>query len=289
MPNEKEWAYQHNAADAHVLQLTNGTELILADLQDIDIALIEEAIARGDPAYIIDSIDWADRFDNRLAKLHESIANSIMALTGAEAWKRLDIPYSFDIRNPYAERWVAEHGAELVTMVSEETKLAIRSVVFEGMQTGYPPRDMAKRIQGMIGLTDRDARAVLRYWLALNEDANNLTAKQVDGMAMDYSKRLLRNRAMNVARTECIGASNRGVEIAWKVAQNEGFLLLESKRVWIAATASARTCQHCKPMDGQKVGLDEKFYSKTLGKHVSGPPLHCSCRCAQGLVTPRSD
>lgn len=287
MPKEPEWAHVHQAADKYVLQLTNGTELILTDLQDIDIALIEEAIARGDPAYIIDSIDWANRFDNRLIKLHESIANSIMAMTGAEAWKRLEIPYTFDIRNPYAERWLAEHGAELVTQVGDETKLAIRSIVLEGMQTGFPPRDMARRIKPLIGLTDRDARAVMRYWMSLNEDAADLSQRRRDSMALEYSGRLLRNRALNVARTETISAANQGTLNAWKVARDNGFVLPESKKVWISAMGSKRTCKYCRAIDGQKVGLDEKFHSALLGKDVNGPTLHPSCRCSIGISTPR--
>lgn len=288
MPTEPEWAYQHKAADQFIKQLTNGTALILTNLQkEITITAIEQALTEGDPAFIIDSIDWADALDIRLLKLHESVANSIMALTGAEAWKRLDIQISFNIRNPYAEKYIAEHGAELVIQVSTETKLAIRSVVLDGFQSGKPPREMAKRIQNMVGLTDRDAKAALRYWLALNEDAKDLTAQRVDSMADGYARRLLRKRALNISRTETINSANKGTLNAWQTARDEGFILPESKKVWIAATASDRTCVHCRPMNGQKVGLDEKFHSKTLGIDVDGPTLHPSCRCSTGLITPR--
>jgi hypothetical protein len=288
MPTEPEWLYIHQAADKFIKQLTNGTALILTDLQkEIVISDIEKALAEGDPAFIIDSIDWADAFDIRLLKLHESVANSIMALTGAEAWKRLDIPISFNLRNPYAEKWVSEHGAELVTAVSKETKLAIRSIVHDGFKSGFPPREMAKRIRPMIGLTDRNANAALRYWLALNEDAKDLTAQRVDSMADGYARRLLRRRAMNIARTETINSANQGTLSAWNTAKDDGFILPESQKEWIAATQSDRLCVHCRPMDGQKVNLDEKFHSKTLSKDVDGPTLHPQCRCSVGLVTPR--
>lgn len=288
MPNEPEWKYQHDAADKYVLELTNGVELILTDLQkEINISDIEQAIYRGDPAYIIDSIDWEDRFDNRLAKQTESVANSIMAITGTEAWKRLEIPYTFDIRNPYAERYIAEHGAEMVTQVSDETKLAIRSVVLEGMQTGFPPRDMAQRIRPLIGLTDANAKAVLRYWMSLNEDSPDLSQQRRDGMALDYAGRRLKDRALNIARTETISAANQGTLNAWQVARDNGFILPESQKEWIAAMASERTCRYCRELDGKKVGLDEKFHSPLLGKDVNGPTLHPSCRCSISLRTPR--
>lgn len=287
MPNDPEWLYIHQAADTFVKQLTDGVELVLKDLQkEIDISDIEKAIQKKDPAYLVNIVDWEDNFDDKLLKTYTKVADSIMAITGTEAWKRLKTNTSFNIRNPYAELYIAEHGAELMTVVSEETKAAIRAVVLDGFQSGFPPREMARRIKNMIGLTERDARAALRYWQALAGD-KELSSSQVNTMSDGYAERLLRRRALNISRTETINAANQGTLNSWRTAQDDGFILPETEKEWVAATQSDRTCIHCMPMDGQKVGLNEKFKSKTLGIEVNGPTLHPSCRCAIALVTPR--
>src|SRR5574341_994571 len=151
MPNEAEWKYMHDAADAFVKQLTSGIALVLTNLQkEIDITDIEKAIQKNNPAYLINLINWEEQFDDKLLKQYTKAADAIMAITGTEAWKRLNIKTSFNMRNPYAERYIAEHGAELVKDVSDETKAAIRAVVLDGFQSGKPPRDMAKRIIKMV-------------------------------------------------------------------------------------------------------------------------------------------
>lgn len=285
MPTAPEWKYIHDAADNQVKKFTNELDKILRDLQtSINISDIEQAIRSGNPGYIIDIINWADQFDDRLLNQYEPVANAIMAITGTEAWNRLEIPISFTIRNPYAESWMAEHGAQLVTQVSEETKAAIRAVVTDAFQTGKPPREFAQRIREMVGLTERDAKAVLNYWEKLSEEAD-LTAARVNDMADSYSRRLLRKRALKIARQETMAASNQGVLQSWEIARDNGFILPESQKEWIAATASDRTCEYCRPMHGQTVGLNEQFQSE-LGA-VMSPPLHIQCRCVVSLVTKR--
>jgi len=284
-PPDKEWKYQHKIADQFFQDLADATELILSDLQEeIDIATIEEALKQGKPAIIIDSIDWSEQFEDKLLLKYEPVYNTIMALTGAEAWKELSIPIAFNIRNPYSEKWIAENAANMVTLVTKETKQAIRRVILDGFQMGFAPRQMAKPIREMIGLTERDSRAVLKYWAKLNEEAD-LSARRVDNMANTYEEQLLRERALTIARTETINAANRGIEASWQVARDGGYILPETQREWIAAAGSCRTCKICMDYNGRKAPLDGPYVSPKYGEKM-GPPGHvCNCRCSQGLVT----
>lgn len=287
MPKEAEWKYIHDTADMFIKRLTDGIEIVLSDLKkEINISEIESALERNDPVYLINIINFEDNLDSKFMKQYTKVADAIMATTGTEAWNRLNIPISFNIRNPYAELYIAQHGAELVTAVSEETKAAIRAIVLDGFESGKPPRQMAKQIRNLVGLTERDAKAAFRYWKTLAEDFE-LSTDQINRMSEGYSARLLRRRAENIARTETINAANQGTLNSWRTAQDEGYILPETQKEWIAATASDRTCRFCRPMDAQKVNLDEQFYSELLSKHVDGPTLHPSCRCTIALVTPR--
>lgn len=284
-PDDFNWQYQHEIADLFFQQMADSTEQILRALQkEIDIEAVEEALRQNKPAIVIDSVTWSEALENPLAANFEPVYDMITAMTGAEAWAELKIPIRFDIRNPYSERWIAEHAAELVTQVTDETKKAIRGVVLDGFTSGYPPREMAVKIRDLVGLTERDARAALNYWERLSQEAD-LSAARVDAMVDTYERQMLRRRALVIARNETITASNQGAYASWKVAQDDGYLLPETKRVWIAAEKSDRTCPICMDFHGQEAGMNEEFVSKS-GKHRRMfPTAHIQCRCAQGLIT----
>lgn len=284
IPKNPDWEYQHKIADQFFQSLADAVELILTDLgESIDIDLIEEALKKGKPAIIIDSINWADQFEDKLLNQFVPVYDTILAMVGAEAWKQLSIPITFNIRNPYAEKWITENAARLVVQVTDETKAAIRRIILEGFQSGFSPRQMAKPIREIVGLTEREAAAVLNYWEKLNQEAD-LSQRRVDDMANTYERQLLRKRALRIAGNETTEAASHGVYQSWLYARKQGFILPETKRVWIAATQSDRTCKICMDFDGRTASLDEPFKSPKYGERMVAH-AHIVCRCAEGLVT----
>lgn len=164
------------------------------------------------------------------AKLRPILEKELLAvvLASGKAWKApkvtalraaADIKYKFDVTNPRATEWAAEHAAWLIDGISETTREAIREEVEAAFEDQFDVRDLADRIEDLIG------------------DAS---------------------RAQTIARTETMTASNQGQLEAWEQAKEAGLLSGGEQKEWIV-TPDDRLCPICEPMDGVNVGLDEKF------------------------------
>jgi len=207
------------------------------------------------------------------------------------------IGVSFKKTNPRAVAWAETRSATLVTRISEETRGAIREVVRSAFETGVPPKAAARLIRPLIGLTERDAQAVINLRQRLLDSPGDLvyagktrirvpregaSEEFLGDKADEYADRLLNGRAVSIARTETIAASNEGQRELWLQAVDEGLLDENEQREWITA-GDDRLCPICESMDGQVRGLAEPFETPD-GEEVMGPPAHPMCRCAQGIT-----
>jgi len=186
--------------------------------------------------------------------------------------------YRFDISNPNTLVYLRQHGAKMVTGITDETRLAIRGVVTDAFRFGGHPREQARTIRTMIGLTQRSVRAVANYEAALREE--NRPADQVERMVEKYHQRQLKLRATNVARTETINASAAATQSAWNQAADKGLLNRTTLRQGWGVTADDRLCPICSAIPGMNpdgVPLGGDF--KTPKGPKKGPTVHPSCRC----------
>lgn len=187
--------------------------------------------------------------------------------------------YRFDISNPNTLTYLRQHGAKMVTDITDETRLAVRNVVTDAFRFGGHPREQARTIRTMIGLTQRSVRAVANYEAALREE--NRPADQVERMVEKYYQRQLKLRATTIARTETMSASNAAQLTAWNSAADKGLLNRATFRMQWLVTRDDRLCQFCAPIPGMNEGgiaLGGKF--KTPKGLVDSPPLHPQCRCS---------
>ena len=191
----------------------------------------------------------------------------------------LQVGGAFHQRSPLAIRAAEQQAGVLVTRVGRETRLAIRQAIVSSLRDGITPYQTAQRIKQVIGLSERQATALSAF---RREQATvGKTVAQIDAAVVRYRERLLRQRAMLIARTETMAASHAGQQAAWQQAQRDGLLPLGARRKWIV-TPDDRLCPRCQAMRGQEVGINEPFQSDE--GPVMNPPLHPQCRCAQGIV-----
>lgn len=180
--------------------------------------------------------------------------------------------FAFDETNPEATRWAEQHAAELVTAIAEDARATIRLVVREGFTHGVSPRQIAANLRATIGLTERDAQAVMTRQLKLVE--RGVEAEKATSAAERYATTLRNTRVMTIARTETMRAANEGQLQLWRQAQGAGMLPLTAMKEWITADP----CPLCAPLNGEQVLVDQDFSVGT------DPPLHVRCRCTIGLV-----
>ena len=274
-----DWEKLHRIADSMMPQMRDAFLKAVAALQgSIAVRQVEEALASGDAEKAMSAINWPVLATEM--SVVQTIITALVGQAGVVAAQSLavnyGISYSFDLLNPAAVEWIKRHTGDLITQITEESKLAIRAIIQDAFENGGHPYKTARQIRQYIGLTERDARAVLNYWKKLNQEAN-LSAKQVNDMADTYARKLLRQRAETIARTETINASAEGQRKLWEQASADN-MLLGFERTWIV-TPDDRLCQRCSAMKGQRAPIGGVYPNGS-----SGPTLHPRCRCAEGLV-----
>jgi len=208
----------------------------------------------------------------------------------------------FDIRNPRAEAWLADHSSDLVTRIDNAQRGAVRLALEAGMELGRNPRQTAldivgrvgatgRRSGGILGLTDQQAQFVVNARRELlsgepEQMANYFTrtrreqrfdgvvrtamqesrpvkAADIDRITSRYSDRLLQTRGNNIARTESLSALSAGREQALQQAIREGVVEQQFvTREW-DDTGDGRTRDSHRAMGGQKRGAGEPFQSPT--------------------------
>lgn len=167
----------------------------------------------------IEAILAALRIEDLLSRLQPAYREIVVAY-GDEVLATLEVGISFDLSNPRVIAFLEDEAANKVTLINDTTREALRTTLSEGVANGENIPKLAKRISEVM------------------EEAKG-------------------NRAVVIARTEVVGASNFGTLEGMRqggVPQKE----------WLA-TPDDRTRDSHAEADGQIVGVDEPF---TLGSGV---------------------
>ena len=248
----------------------------------VDLGGLTDAVRSGQ----VSQIEAAAELDKLGADLKREIMPvlgrtfAIGAQVGEEALGELAFRPSFDLRNPEAIAWVQAHGAELVTGVTDSTRAAIRALVEVAFREGRSPDLLAREVREIVGLTERQGRAVERFRARLIEEG--IATDAIERRAEKYAEAQVRYRSQMISRTETLEASNAGQQALWDDARAQGLLdPQQTRRVWIA-TMDDRLEPNCEALDGVEVGLSDPWRSE--GRDVMRPPLHVACRCATGLI-----
>lgn len=185
------------------------------------------------------------------------------------------VRFAFDATNPQALRWAETRSSRLIVDITREQRLAVREIIGRAFAEQIPPRETAKLIRSVVGLTDRDANAVMRRQLDLMADG--VSPAEAQRQAERYAGELHRARALTIARTETMAASNAGQQALWNQAVTSGRLSARMQKIWLS-TYDERTCPQCQLLEGETVLVEEEFSSG------GNPPAHPLCRCSMGLV-----
>jgi len=165
-----------------------------------------------------------------------------------------------------------------VQRITSSVRSGINIAVLEGIEQGTGVPEMARNIQSVVGLNDKQAATLLKRVNRLK--AQGLSDAEVAREKVALRKRALKQRARNIARTEMVAARNAGTQQAWNLAVNEGKLDPDMKKIWIMADG----CPICTALAGlEPVPLGQPFDSPDVG-FIDHPPAHPSCRCSIGLV-----
>jgi hypothetical protein len=203
----------------------------------------------------------------------------ILAEGGALGARDAGSKVALDLGRVQVERWIDDHGAELVKGLDRTNRAAVREIVRRGWSAGKLPRQIADELNDIVGLTEPQAAAIANRRAALLE--GGATEARTNSVVSRQAARALRQRANDIARNETMIALNRGRQELWSQLQDGGALPQTQQKEWLTAD-DERVCPICGPMDGQRAAIGEPFEGST--GEVMSPPIHNRCRCTAVLV-----
>lgn len=258
------------------------------------------ALAQRSPAPIFESAAWDDLAaelakiygpDGPLSKTMKSAARSALrtpAIKGAT-------DFSFDAVFARSRDWLDREGGRLITAVSEGTREAIREVVKNAFAEPLGIRDAARNILDIkgFGLNRPQSRSFNRWVEALLsrqvEGSENLSGEQIQRLIDARYKKMLKQRARLIAKTESRNAAAAAQRELWSEAVDQGLLDADAYVLeWV--TRVIRVCPRCIALAGAIAEINGgDFTSANIeggGRFdgtqivVTRPTVHPDCYCA---------
>jgi SPP1 gp7 family putative phage head morphogenesis protein len=183
---------------------------------------------------------------------------------------------SFDLHDPHFDVAVRDHQARLVREVNRETRRAIANMIERGYRQGMHPYDVAPQIRAAVGLTSRQAQAVLNYGDAMTK--RGVKPQTMVDRTMRYAERMRTRRARTIARTETARAAVTGRLESYEQAAARGLFDTATAELEWSAVQDDPT-EICAKLHGTRVPFGSTFDGLL-------PPAHPNCRCAVHLVLP---
>jgi HK97 family phage portal protein len=274
----------HQIADRLAPELRRDFLAAVAALREqIDEARLLTALQTGDVEAALQAIP-VGAFAETFAAVEQTLVRGAVQganAAAAELEATLGVTLRFDLLNPQAVAWARSYSGQLITQISEETRAAVRELVARAFEQGVPPASLARQIKPLIGLTRRQAQAVDTFRATLTEAG----ATHIDDRVERYAAAQLRQRSVNIARTETLTSAANGTQMAWETGAAQGFIDRErARRHWVVAWDDRLCLEVCEPIPGLNpdgVKLDEPFQTP-IGPLMT-PTAHPSCRCALAL------
>lgn len=249
------------------------------------LSVVADALSRGQVERVVSLLPtepWLKAQEELAAELLGELldAGSRVTLPSIE---KATLSYSFDRERPESSQWARQAAGTMISQITGEQRNVVREVVSSAALGVGDWGDVARRVQGSIGLTTQQAG-----WVSNHYDRAYLTAIR-GGMgtaqaatraresANRYQTAVHRYRANTIARTETMRAASEGRMQAWNQGITEGFIGANWQKEWIPESDA---CEICLGLRGKKIGIKDSF-------SVGEPPAHPNCRCDVILVPPK--
>ena len=278
---------QLTAAEQRLYEAYRNAFKEIGDVTDAKLLrAIEQAILGGNPLGAVNAIEFGD-FVQSLSGTVDSLTKEVVRAANESARtfpKQIVLPANFTTADPRAIAFAQARAGKLIKQVSDETRRAVTEAILEAMRMRIDRREMVTRISKVVGLDHRQARALTRFYEKSIKDgqATGLDFEEAvaraDTLGERYKSRMIRQRAMRIARTEIVASSNAGRYLSWLEADRAGLLPSNSMKRWITAI-DERTCEICAPLNNKEFPYKSNFPTGELM-----PPVHPNCRCSAVIV-----
>lgn len=184
-----------------------------------------------------------------------------------------DVPMSviYDLAEKHADK------------IGEYFHASSRDALGEGFNTlvnrQLPAKAAADRVLDAYGLTNRQMRGVTSA--KFDQPVSDVLIREPKAQAREYIDRSFTQRIRKLSTQEEHNVEQQAQQLAWMWLQDKGRLNERAQKIWITAK-DEKVCPVCGPLNGKKVGINEKFVTKE-GEFWT-PGLHPNCRCYLRLI-----
>lgn len=188
---------------------------------------------------------------------------------------------ALNLRDQNFQTAIDQQGAALVREVTVETRRAIRNVIGRAYRDGLHPFTTVPELRQLVGLTSRQAQAVLNFRAA--QEKLGVKPEVIAQRTIRYADRMLTRRAQTIARTETAKAQTAGRLEGWRQAAGNGlFNYGIAEMEW--SSVQQDPTEICARLDGSRVPLGSTWPGGLLPGDA-----HPNCRCAPVLILPSQD
>lgn len=274
-------AYKAKRLDALARRMQRSVALDLAKgiqtfKKRVKRSAIQSAWESGSYESVDQYIPWRS-LEGDLAPAKRRLQSSLLGAADLSI-KLLPAPMDslrWDLENPAIREYVDKKVGNLVREITDETRGHIREAAARSFRVASTPREVASEIVSSIGLHKRYRDALRNYktWVLYESGQKNIRNQQL--MIERYEDRLLKARAMTIARTETRRATNHGQRSVWREAGRQGLIPKSSKRIWVI---DGDPCEICEPLDGEEADLDGSYPGG-----LEPGDAHPNCQCIEVL------
>ena len=291
------WDSTHKVADKHYPALralfVGAWDAMAATLDEH--ALARELVAGNLPAVLVLLEQaWATSTDvvlrDQLRTLMTRIVEqgAVASQPALTALLRPTVAITFDAASPFVLDFVHNHSATLIRDIGLETRQAIRAMLMRNMESGKSWRSLVPEIRETIGVTVRQADALVTQRGVL--EAQGMNEAVIDRLIAQKTRAYKQLRARTIARDQSMLSANAGQFLHIQALVTQGVMDPTQYRRHLVLTPDERTCTTvCVPTRRNHpngVGLLEPFQTPQGPKMY--PPLHVICRCTAATRAARS-
>lgn len=167
-------------------------------------------ITVGSANLLDNTIPWEEVTASGQLKLAPPII-SVLDAGALQAQRAMpeSLRFAWNMQSPEAINWAKRYTARRVTVITEQTRLAIRDTVAKRLSEGITPQSLAKDIRGLIGINNPQAVRLATFKDTLITEGN-LSRTSINSAVSEFEKKLIRERADMIARTESAMAFSEG-------------------------------------------------------------------------------
>lgn len=185
--------------------------------------------------------------------------------------------FVFDDTMARVKAWIDSQGGKLIVDLSATQMKTIHALLQAQITLGVTsPYILAQRLKPLVGLTNREAKAVSKFIATLAEEGT--PAALINARSADYARFLHKRRAARIAQTEISNGYWFGQMDSLRQSISDGWLKGIPEKSWLAG--GPNPCEICEENEAAgSIPIEEPFPSGD-----DRPTAHPSCACALGIT-----